>query len=198
MSKTIKSVSGEATVTATTTKENLINYLMKIDSRPSYVNEDTFDFEDCFNYLDIVMFGGYHIKLHYDPFYSASDVASAPDGGGYGKYDLEYASDIMYRRDRIIALAKEAGLNSKDIVCGVVDKIREYVKNYDGVMLDYTGSSASISMGWDNFTDIEKDYAVEYECEVRIDTRYQLSKDNITVKELIVDKCGITVFVECK
>jgi hypothetical protein len=61
-------------------------------------------------------------------------------------------------------------------------------------MLDYTGSSASISMGWDNFTDIEKDYAVEYECEVK----YQLSKDNITVKELIVDKCGITVFVECK
>ena len=33
---------------------------------------------------------------------------------------------------------------------------------------------------------------MEYECEVK----YQLSKDNITVKELIVDKCGITVFVE--
>ena len=188
----------DAATGTTTATENLINYLMKIDSRPSYVNEGTFDFEDGFDYLDIVMFGGYHIKLHYDPFYSASDVASAPDGGGYGKDDLEYASDIMYRRDRIIALAKEAGFNSKDIVSRVVDIIREYVKNYNGIMLDYDGSSASISMGWDNFTDIEKDYAVEYECEVRIDTRFQLSKDNITVKELIVDECGITVFVECK
>ena len=75
----------DAATGTTTATENLINYLMKIDSRPSYVNEDTFDFEDCFDYLDIVMFGGYHIQLHYDPSYSASDVASAPDGGGYGK-----------------------------------------------------------------------------------------------------------------
>ncbi len=189
-------VSPDAATGSTTATENLINYLMKIDSRPSYVNEDTFDFEDGFDYLDIVMFGGYHIKLHYDPFYSASDVASAPDGGGYGKYDLEYASDIMYRRDRIIALAKEAGLNSKDIVSGVVDKIREYVKNYDGIMLDYDGESASIYMGWDNFTDVEKDYAFGNEGTVIQNTRYQLSKDNIIVKELLVDDYGITVFVE--
>ena len=189
-------VSPDAATGSTTATENLINYLMKIDSRPSYVNEDTFDFEDGFDYLDIVMFGGYHIKLHYDPFYSESDVASAPYGGGYGKYDLEYASDIMYRRDRIIALAKEAGLNSKDIVSGVVDKIREYVKNYDGIMLDYDGESVSIYMGWDNFTDVEKDYAFGNEGTVIQNTRYQLSKDNIIVKELLVDDYGITVFVE--
>lgn len=188
----------DAATGTTTATENLINYLMKIDSTPAYVDKDTFYFEDCWDYLDIVMFGSYHIKLQYDPSYSSMDVASAPDGGGYGKYDLQYAADIMYNRDKIIALAKEAGFNSQDIICVVVDKIREYIKNYDGIMFDYNGSSASLSMGWDNFNDVEKNYAVEYDNLVSQHTKYYLSKDNITVKELIVDKCGITVFVECK
>jgi hypothetical protein len=193
----VKKISSpDAATGKTTATENLINYLMKIDSRPSYVNEDTFDFEDGFDYLDIVMFGGYHIKLHYDPFYSASDVASAPDGGGYGKYDLEYASDIMYRRDRIIALAKEAGLNSKDIVCGVVDKIREYVKNYNGPMVNYYGLSEFIYMRWDNFTEDEKEYVMDHEFIVKNNTEYYLKKDNIIVKEMLVEENGIVVYVE--
>lgn len=108
------SVSGEAIVTATTTEENLINYLMNIDSRPSWVKKDVFYFENCGNCLDIVMFGSYHIKLQYDPSYSSMDAASADDGCGYGREDLEYAADIMYNRDVILALAKEAGLLSTD------------------------------------------------------------------------------------
>lgn len=82
------------------------------------------------------------------------------------------------------------------IMKSVVDKIREYVKNYDGIMLDYDGESASIYMGWDNFTDAEKDYAFDYEGIVIQNTTYYLSKDNIVVKELLVDDYGITVFVE--
>ena len=114
MTEIKKSVSGEAAVTTTTTVENLINYLMDIDSRPSWVTKNVFDFEKCGECLDIVMFGSYHIKLHYDPNYSSMDVASAEDGCGYGKRDLEYAADIMYRRNKIVALAKEAGLLSTD------------------------------------------------------------------------------------
>ena len=82
------------------------------------------------------------------------------------------------------------------IMKSVVDKIREYVKNYDGIMLDYDGESASIYMGWDNFTDAEKDYAFDYEGIVIQNTTYYLSKDNIVVKELLVDDYGITVFVK--
>lgn len=82
------------------------------------------------------------------------------------------------------------------IMKSVVDKIREYVKNYDGIMLDYDGESASIYMGWDNFTDIEKGYAFDYESFVIYNTSYCLSKDNIIVKELLVDDYGITVFVK--
>ena len=82
------------------------------------------------------------------------------------------------------------------IMKSVVDKIREYVKNYDGIMLDYDGESASIYMGWDNFTDAEKDYAFDYEGIVIQNTTNYLSKDNIIVKELLVDDYGITVFVE--
>lgn len=80
----------------------------------------------------------------------------------------------------------------------VVAKIRDYVKNYDGIMLDYDGSSASIHMGWDNFTDDEKNYAMENEFRVMSNTKEYLKKDNITVKEVFVDERCITVYVECK
>lgn len=183
---------------AATGKTALIDYLMDIDSRPSWVTKDVFDFNDQWDCLDIVMFGSYHIKLQYDPSCSSGDTASSDDGCAYGKYDLMYAYDIMDNRDEIIVLAKEAGLNSKCICDSVVAKIREYVKNYDGIMVDYNGSSACIHMGWDNFTDDEKDYAMENEHAVMCNTKYYLSKDNITVKEVFVDERCITVYVECK
>jgi hypothetical protein len=87
-------------------------------------------------------------------------------------------------------------VDEKNMMKSVVDKIKEYVKNYDGIMLDYDGESASIYMGWDNFTDVEKDYAFDYEFFVIYNTSYCLSKDNIIVRELLVDDYGITVFVE--
>ena len=55
-----------------------------------------------------------------------------------------------------------APTTEEKIINSVVDKIREYVKNYDGIMLDYDGESASIHMGWDNFTEVEKEYAFYY------------------------------------
>ena len=91
-----------------------------------------------------------------------------------------------------------AGFNEQGIADSIANKIRQYVKDYDGIMLDYDGSSASIFMGLNNFTDTEKDYIVEYDYVVHQHTWHSLSEDNIPVKELIVDECGITVFVECK
>ena len=91
-----------------------------------------------------------------------------------------------------------AGLYEQGIADSIANKIRHYVKDYDGIMLDYDGSSASIFMGLNNFTDIEKNYVVEYDYVVLQHTWHYLSEDNIPVKEVLVDEYGITIFVECK
>ena len=80
-------------------------------------------------------------------------------------------------------------------------KIGEYVKSYDGIMLDYDGKSACIHIGWDIFTDDERNYALEdefNEFRVMCDTKEYLKKDNITVKEVFVEEWGIAIYVECK
>ena len=56
-----------------------------------------------------------------------------------------------------------AELNNQGVAESVVNKIWQYVKDYDGIMLDYDGSSASIFMGWGNFTDVEKNYAIKHD-----------------------------------
>ena len=89
-----------------------------------------------------------------------------------------------------------ATTREEKIINSVVDKIREYVKNYDGIMLDYDGESASIHMGWDNFTDVEKEYAFDYYIPVVYNATYYLSKDNIIVRELLVEDYGIIIFIE--
>ena len=91
-----------------------------------------------------------------------------------------------------------AGLNEQGIADSIANKIRQYVKDYDGIMLDYDGSSASIFMGWGNFTDVEKNYAMEYDFVVGQQTWHSLSEDNIPVKEVFVNEYGITICVECK
>lgn len=91
-----------------------------------------------------------------------------------------------------------AGLNNQGVAESVVNKIWQYVKDYDGIMLDNDGSNASIFMGWNNFTDVEKDYAMEYDYVVGQHTRYYLSEDDIPVKEVFVDEWGVTAFVRWK
>lgn len=90
------------------------------------------------------------------------------------------------------------GFNEQGIADSIADKIRQYVKDYDGIMLDYDGSSASIFMGWGNFTDVEKNYAMEYDFVVGQQTWHYLSEDNIPVKEVFVEEYGIIICVECK
>ena len=87
--------------------EKVIEFLMGVQSRPSYVKSDDFYIDEYCNLLDIVMFGSYHIKLQYDPSYSGMDTASADDGCGYGKADLLYAYDILDSRDEILEIWNE-------------------------------------------------------------------------------------------
>lgn len=97
--------SGEAVVT-TTNVGMLVNFLMNLDSKPSNVTKDAFEFVDCEKYLDIVMFGNYHIELYYQKSDSIHDCAYEEYGGPYHKEDLKYAMEIIENRSAIILLWK--------------------------------------------------------------------------------------------
>lgn len=43
----------------------------------------------------------------------------------------------------------------------VVNTIKDYVNNYDGLMLDYDGDSACICVGWDNFSEEDMQMLIE-------------------------------------
>ena len=88
--------------------DSLVDFIYNLDSRPAWVDRKVFDFKDGWDYLEIVMFGSYHIRIYYDPSDSGADSASADEGCGYGKEDLEYAVEIMDNRDMILALAEKA------------------------------------------------------------------------------------------
>jgi hypothetical protein len=83
----------------------IIDYLMNLDSRPDWVYKDVFDFEVKGDYLDIVMFGDYHIGLYFDPDDIVNDFAKVNGSSAYGKEDMKYALEIMENRDEILALA---------------------------------------------------------------------------------------------
>ena len=85
-------------------KEKIIELIFNLYSRPSYAERNCIDVRYEFEYLDIIMFGNYHIKLYPDEPWA--DVAVCDCGGGYGKNDLEYAVEIMDNRDEILELAK--------------------------------------------------------------------------------------------
>ncbi len=85
-------------------KTPIIDYLMSLDSKPSYVKREIFDIRNEGSYLDIVMFGAYHIELHYDA--KCADCALVEGGGAYGMEDLYYAADILDSRDEILDLWK--------------------------------------------------------------------------------------------
>lgn len=83
----------------------IIDYLLNLGSTPYWVYKDVFDFEVKGDYLDIVMFGDYHIGLYFDPNDSIHDFAKVNGSSAYGKEDMKYALEIMENRDEILALA---------------------------------------------------------------------------------------------
>lgn len=84
------------------------------------------------------------------------------------------------------------------ITTAIASKIRQYVNDFEGIMLDYNGSTASICMGWDIFTDEERGRMLEDDFIIQ-DAKHCLGKDGISVKEIFVDENGVVVyvFVDC-
>lgn len=88
-------------------KDILIDCMMNLNNRPNWVDEDVFNFAVKEDYLDIIMFGSYHIGLHFDPNESVADFAKTDGSSAYSKEDLIYAAEIMENRDKILALARK-------------------------------------------------------------------------------------------
>ncbi len=85
-------------------KYKIIDLIYNLDSRPAFVNRDDIDVRYEDEYLDIIMFGNYHIKLYYDEEDKCFDVAFCDCGGAYGKQDLKYAAEIMDNREEILEI----------------------------------------------------------------------------------------------
>jgi hypothetical protein len=80
--------------------ETIRDKVYHLESRPSWVKWDDIRVDIDDEYVDIVMFGDYHIRLYNEN--SNQDIAYCDNGGGYSKADMEYAIDIMNNRDNLI------------------------------------------------------------------------------------------------
>lgn len=85
-------------------ERKVAEFVYGIYNRPAWVHENDIVVRDGGCYLDIVMFGSYHIGLYYDPSDRFNDFAKADDGGAYGRADLLYAAAIMNNRDEIFEI----------------------------------------------------------------------------------------------
>lgn len=98
-------------------ENDIIEYIYGLDSRPSWVTRNDINVVDSYNgdYLDIVMFGSYHVGLYYDSSESVYDFAKVDSSSAYSVEDMRYAVEIMENRDYIVSLAKKVlakcGLN---------------------------------------------------------------------------------------
>ena len=64
--------------------------------------------------------------------------------------------------ENIINSAKEDKVLKSviEVVCNVASKVAKYIDNFEGIMTDYDGDTACISISVDNFTDMEL-FAIE-------------------------------------
>jgi len=86
-------------------KEKIIELVYNLASRPAWVTKKDINALCDGTYLDIIMFGDYHITLNFDV--PMDDSAFCDGGGAYGKKDLEYAVEIMDNRKEILSIAEE-------------------------------------------------------------------------------------------
>ena len=69
-------------------------------------------------------------------------------------YDNEIMGEIVEKNDA-------PSLDIDIAVDRVVNTIKSYLEDYDGLMLDYDGDSACICIGWDNFSDEDMQMLIE-------------------------------------
>lgn len=84
-----------------------------------------------------------------------------------------------------------------DDVERVVKVIKDYVINYEGMLMDYDGNSASICVPWDVFDEDDMKMLIEdgdmYKC-----VGYALMVDGVPLREILVYDDGVYVSVDAK
>ena len=162
----------------------LVDYIYDLDSRPSWVDRNNFDFKSCGDYLEIIMFGSHKIGLYYDPSDSSADFACAENGGAYGKADMEYAIEIMENRDMILALAEKARI--------VKPSVGEIIENALESAMDsgeeyYADNICEIGDWYVNYTSPCKEFPNGCVCVVDSDGRMYGNWCNVSDSGFAVD-----------
>lgn len=80
--------------------KNLIDFIYNLDSRPVWVEKNCIKVEYDNDEIDVVLFKSYHIT--FDLEYEHNDHISIDGCGAWGRYDVEYALEILNNREDII------------------------------------------------------------------------------------------------
>lgn len=75
----------------------------------------------------------------------------------------------------------------------VINIIQEHIKNYEGLMIDYDGESACISIGWDNFNEDDKKMLMEDDV-----FAVQVASAIRGANDILVDKKGVNIYIDKK
>lgn len=80
--------------------KKLIDFIYNLDFRPVWVEKNCIKVEYDNEKVDIILFGNYHITLDIENKHN--DQISIDGCGAWGKYDVEYALEILNNREEII------------------------------------------------------------------------------------------------
>lgn len=80
--------------------EKLIDFIYNLNYRPVWVEKNCIKVEYDNEEVDIVLFGSYHIT--FDLENEHNDYISIDGSGAWGRYDVEYALEILNNREDII------------------------------------------------------------------------------------------------
>lgn len=103
--------------------------------------------------------------------------------------------------DKAVAYVMESvvvnNMEENNMVDRVVKVIEGYVNNYEGMLMDYDGNSASICVPWDVFDEDDMKMLIEdgdmYKC-----VGYALMVDGVPLREILVYDDGVYVSVDAK
>lgn len=80
--------------------EKLIDFIYNLDFRPAWVKKNNIKVKYDNEKVDIILFGDYYIT--FDLENEHNDQISIDGCGAWGRYDVEYALEILNNREDII------------------------------------------------------------------------------------------------
>lgn len=80
--------------------EKIIDYIYNLDFRPAWVGKNCIKVEYDNEKVDIILFGDYYITFDLENYHN--DQISINGCGAWGRYDVEYALEILNSREYII------------------------------------------------------------------------------------------------